>query len=316
MKKRKLGTTEIYVTEIGLGTNAVGGHNLYDNLSEERGVALVRRAVELGVNFIDTADIYGLGRSEELVGQALQGRRGEVVLATKGASEWDAAGRRVGVNNRPEYLRRALEASLRRLGTDYVDLYYLHRIDGAVPLCDSFGELQKLKAEGKIRAVGLSNVTVPQLQAAMCAGTIDAVQNEYSLFQREAEEDVLPFCEDNDISFIPYGPLAYGLLAGRYDRGFRLTPNDWRHRVPFFDAKNFGKLLDRVDDLKEIAATLHHSLPHLAIRWALRHRMVSSVIAGAKNPDQVDDNAAAVDWDLTDAEIDAVDEVTADLHYS
>jgi aryl-alcohol dehydrogenase-like predicted oxidoreductase len=277
-------------------------------------VALVRRAVELGVNFIDTADVYGLGRSEELVGQALAASGGDVLVATKGGSEWDPVTKaRLGVNNRPEYLRRALENSLRRLARDHVDVYYLHRVDDAVPLCDSFGELLHFKTEGKIRAAGLSNVTVAQIQAAMCAGAVEVVQNEYHLFLRDAEDDMIPFCDDNDIAFIPYGPLAHGILGGRYGRDFRLAENDWRRRLPLFSEKNFGRVIGLVEALRVIADAKPVSLPHLALRWLLCHRFVASAIVGAKRPAQVEDNVRAVGWDLTDDELDRVDELTADL---
>jgi myo-inositol catabolism protein IolS len=317
MEKRRLGRTDLHVTEIGLGTNAVGGHNLYANLSEDDGVALVGRAVDVGINFIDTADIYGMGRSEELVGQALEGRRSQVLIATKGGNEFDAdSKKRVGVNNGPEYLRRAVEASLKRLRTDFIDLYYIHRLADDVPVCDSFGELQKLKAEGKIRAAGLSNVTVPQIQSAMCAGPVDAVQNEYNLFGREAEEDVLPFCEDNDISFVPFGPLAYGILGGKYDRDLKLVEGDWRARVPLFSDRNYSGVLKVVDQLQEIADGLGVSLPHLAMRWVLRRRYVVSTITGAKRPEQVEQNAKAVGWDLGRDELDVIDDLTARLRFT
>jgi aryl-alcohol dehydrogenase-like predicted oxidoreductase len=314
MNTRRLGRTALRVTEVGLGTNAVGGHNLYENLSEDDGVAVVRRAVELGVNFIDTADIYGFGRSEELIREALRGHPGETLIATKGGNEWDAATKvRIRVNNRPEYMRRALEASLRRLGRETIDLYYLHRFDGETPLCDSFGELLKMKTEGKIRAAGLSNVTVAQIQAAMCAGPVDAVQNEYHLFCREPEEEVLPFCEDNEISFVAFGPLAFGLLGGRYNTRLKLKAGDWRSRLPLFQRKPLRKALGVIGPIKKMAAARDTTLPCVAIRWVLRHRVVAAAVVGAKNPGQVADNVGAAAFALTDDEIERLNKLTADL---
>ena len=314
MKTRRLGLSDLHVTEIGLGANAVGGHNLYEHLSEDDGIAVVHKALEVGINFIDTADVYGLGRSEELLGLALPDPTEDVLIATKGGNEWDVADpTKRRVNNRPEYLRRALEASLIRLRRDTVDHYYIHRIDDTVPLCESFGELMRLKEEGKIRAAGLSNVTVAQLQAALCAGPIDAVQNEYNIFLREAERDVIPFCEDNDIAFIPYGPLAYGILGGRYDRDLTLDPGDWRNGVNLFAPANLGHVLDVVDELTEIAAARDVPLAHVAARWVLRRLFVASAIVGAKRPEQVAANAGAAGWDLDADELDRIDELTAHL---
>ncbi|MDP8223693.1 MAG: aldo/keto reductase [Candidatus Lernaella stagnicola] len=316
MKKRRLGHSDLYVTEIGLGTNAVGGHNLYENLSEEVGMALVRRAVEVGISFIDTADIYGHGRSEELVGQALGAGINDVIIATKGGHEWDPADpSKVRINNHPEFLRAALEASLRRLGREYVDLYYIHKIDDDVPVCDSYGELMKLREEGKIRAAGLSNVLVPHIQAAMCAGPVDAVQNQYNLLMREPEDEVTPFCEDNDIAFIPYGPIAYGILGGTYGPDLQLAPGDWRNGVPLFSEKNYGSVLSIVEGLKKIAAELNVPLPHLAMRWVLRRSFVASTITGAKRPEQVEANARAVGWDLDRDTLDRINELTARVRF-
>jgi aryl-alcohol dehydrogenase-like predicted oxidoreductase len=286
------------------------------NLSESDGLAAVRRAVEAGVNFFDTADVYGLGRSEELLGAALRGAGDDALIATKGGNEWDPVTKeRLRLNNRPAYLRGALEASLRRLRRSHVDLYYIHRLDGETPLCDSFGELMRMKEEGKIRAAGLSNVTVCQIQAAMCAGPVDAVQNEYNLLLREAEEEVIPFCEDNDISFIPYGPLAYGLLAGKRRRRVRPPTGDWRSRTPLFSKTNYVRVLHVVDGIKALAKARGVAPAHVALRWVLRVRVAPSAIAGAKNAAQIEENAQAVGWTLSDDEIEQLDRLTGNLHW-
>ncbi|MGI9520611.1 MAG: aldo/keto reductase, partial [Hyphomicrobiaceae bacterium] len=266
----------------------------------------VQRAADLGVTFIDTADIYGFGRSEELVGEAIAGRRDTVFIATKGGNSF-ANGERTGVNNDPAYLRTALEDSLRRLGTDYVDLYYIHRYDERTPPEDSFGALMKMKEDGLIRSAGVSNFEPDQLRAALQAGPIDALQSRYNLLQREVENEILPLCVEHSISFIPWGPLAFGLLGGRYTRDFVLPEGDWRLRSGLFDAENYAAALDIVDALKTIAADRNVPLAHIATQWLLSRPAVTSVIAGAKTAAQVEENAAADSCTLNAAEIDRID---------
>jgi len=313
MEKRQLGKTDLMCTEIGLGTNQVGGHNLYDNVDEAENIAMLQRAVDLGINFIDTADVYGFGRSEELIGQALKERINDVLIATKGTTQFDDQGNRLGRSNDPAYLRQALEASLKRLGRDYVDLYYIHKWDEKTPIDEAFGALLRFKEEGLIRAAGVSNFDVPQLKEALKAGPVDALQNRYSIFDRRAEKEILPFCREHNIGFVPYGPIAFGLLAGKYDRDFKLTENDWRHRVSFFAPEYFPQVMDIVDELKKLAAARDVPLAHLAMRWALRHKAVTSSITGARRPAQVEDNVTAVGWDLNADELARIDELTADL---
>lgn len=306
MNKTTLGKSGIEISSIGLGTNYVGGHNLYAEVDEAEGVRLVQRAVDEGITFIDTADVYGTGRSEELVGKALAGRREQVVLATKGGILFGDRG--PGADNDPAYLRTALEASLRRLGVDSVDLYYIHRYDGKTPPEESFGALMRFKEEGLIRAAGVSNFELPQLQAAVNAGSVDALQSQYNMLQRQVEADVLPFCAANGICFVPWGPLAYGLLGGRYARDFKLPENDWRHRSGAFgDA--FEKNLDIVDAMRPIAKRLGAPLAHVAMQWLLSRPGVGSVIAGAKRADQVADNALAAKLALSAADVAALDAV-------
>lgn len=309
MQSKKLGGSGLQISAIGLGTNYVGGHNLYAEVDETEGIRLVQKAVDEGINFIDTADIYGTGRSEELVGKALEGRRQEVVLATKGAIVFDGS-ERTGLSNRPEYLRQALEASLQRLRTDYVDLYYIHKWDGETPPEDSVGELMRFKQEGKIRAAGVSNFGIEQLKAAAKAGPVDALQSQFNLFQRGLEDKELAFCVQNNISFIPWGPLAYGLLGGRYKPGFTLPENDWRARSGLFDAGVYEASLDIVDKLKSIAFEADVPVSHLAIAWLLSRPGVGSVIAGAKTEAQVAENGAAGLSEITDEIIQRIDALT------
>jgi len=291
MHTRTLGSSGIEVTAIGLGTNYVGGHNLYQDVDEAEGVRLVRRALDEGITFIDTADVYGTGRSEELVGKALAGRREQAVLATKGGILFGEAGS--GTDNSPAYLRRALEASLRRLGVDHVDLYYIHRYDGKTPPQEAYGELMRMREEGLIRAGGVSNFEVAQIEAALQAGPVAALQSQYNMLQRQVEAEVLPLCAAKGIAFVPWGPLAYGLLGGKYERGYQLPENDWRRRSGAFDDDAFARNLELVERLKVIAAEVDAPLPHLALQWLLARPAVASVIAGAKRAEQVAHNAAA-----------------------
>lgn len=299
MKLNKLGRSDITITEIGLGTNYIGGHNLYESVNEQAGIQLIHRAVDLGVNFIDTADIYGLGRSEELIGKALGSRTYEVVIATKGGITLEGS----GVCNDPSYLRSALEASLKRLGRDYVDLYYIHKPDGTTPAEEAYGALMKFKEQGLIRAGGVSNFGIADIIKASTAGPIDAIQSRYNIFQREVELEILPFCQTHGISFIPWGPLAFGLLGGKYTRRSKLPQNDWRHRTGLFDDDSFLNNLAVVDGLKKLATKRKVPLPHLAIRWLLSRPAVGSVIAGAKDPEQVEQNARACGWELSSDEV-------------
>ncbi len=310
MNTRTLGKSGIEVTTIGLGTNYVGGHNLYENVDEEEGVRLVQRALDEGVTHLDTADAYGFGRSEELTGKAIAGRRDEVVLATKGGNRFGEYG--TGADNSPAYLRAALERSLKRLNVDYIDLYYIHRHDGVTPVEEAFGALMDFKREGLIRAAGVSNFDLAALKAAASAGEVDALQSRYNLLQRDAEKELLPWCAKNSVSFIPWGGLAYGLLGGRYSRDFVLDEKDWRHRTGVFAEGEFEKNLDAVDGLKRIAKEIDSTPAHLAVNWLMSQPGVGSVIAGAKSADQVSDNNASVSVALNADQIGEISALTAD----
>ncbi|MBG9455598.1 oxidoreductase [Lysinibacillus sphaericus] len=299
MKFHTLKKTNIKISEIGLGTNAVGGHNLFENLNEQDGKELVSAALDLGITFIDTADIYGKGRSEELVGEVLKNyARDEFVLATKGGRHWFEDGS-VKTDNRPQYLRGAFENSLKRLQMDYVDLYYLHFPDNETPLAESIGELSRLKEEGKIRAIGISNVTLEQLIEANAHNDISVLQSPYNMLNRSGEQDLLPYCIKNEISFIPYGPLAYGLLGGKYTKDFKLGIGDWRTSDPLFQGESFEQTLVKVEALKGIAEEKQTTLPNLALAWLLAQDGVDAVIPGGKHKKQVAINVKATDVLLT-----------------
>jgi myo-inositol catabolism protein IolS len=316
IKKRRIGRTDLEVTEIGLGTNAVGGSNLFDGLNDEDGIAVVRRAFDLGINFFDTADLYGYGRSEELIGIGLGKHKNEVIVASKAGYQWDEKTKvRIGFNNDPLYLRKCLDASLKRLGREWLDLYYIHRPDGKTPLEEAFGALLRFKEEGKIRYAGVSAFTVDQLKKAMAAGPIDVLQSEYNLFNRGVESEILPFCEEHGIGFIPYGPIAFGILSGTMTRDMNLTGGDWRRGVSFFSETNFPRAMDIVDELKKVAAKRGVPFSHLALRWILRKPIIASTITGARHPEEVEQKAGAVGWDLTPDELARIDELTLGLSF-
>lgn len=305
----QLKKTDIKISKFGLGTNAVGGHNLYDNLNEESGKDFVRAAIDEGITFIDTANIYGKGRSEELVGEVLcEVPRDSIVLATKGANEWFPDGT-VKLNNDPRFLRKSLEDSLKRLQTDYIDLYYIHNPDSKTPIGDAVGELVRMKEEGKIRAIGISNMSLEQVKEANTHGDVNALQLEYNMLNRSVEKELLPYCVENDISFIPFGPLAFGLLGGKYTKDFTLTVNDWRNSVPLFVNDEFEKILWKIEKLKEVANNKNTTVSHLALAWLLTQEGVDSIIPGGKRPEQIHDTVRAINVILNEEDLKKIDDV-------
>ncbi|MBS2970996.1 aldo/keto reductase [Metabacillus sp. KIGAM252] len=302
-----LGKSDLLVHPIGLGTNAVGGHNLYPNLNEETGKELVRTALDSGMNFLDTAFIYGPERSEELIGEVLKerGSRDDIVIATKGAHKF--VNGEVKLDNSPAFLREAVEGSLKRLQTDYIDLYYIHFPDEQTPKDEAVGELKRLKDEGKIKAIGVSNFSIDQLKEANIDGYVDVLQSEYNLFQRDAEKDLLPYTAENQISFIPYFPLASGLLAGKYSKDTKF--DDIRAENPLFKGEAFERNLEKVEKLREIADSHHADLAHIVLAWYLTRDSIDALIPGAKRPDQVLDNLKTLDVKLTTGEIERIDSI-------
>ena len=303
---RKIGS--LLVSSVGVGCNNFGVR-----LDQAGTQKVVDAAIDAGINFFDTADVYGETRSEEYLGRALGERRRSLLIATKFGLPLDE--QRKGA--RPEYVRSALEASLRRLGTDYVDLYQLHRPDPEVPIEDTLGALHELVQAGKVREIGCSNFSVEQIEASTDAvrrarlSAFASIQNEYSLLARAPEQGVLPAAERAGLGFLPYFPLASGLLSGKYRTGLpspegtRLSPGSPR-RDRFLNAKSQAI----ADELDEFARAHGHSLLELAFSWLLSHGAVASVIAGATAPAQVKANAAAPNWVLNAEELRALDEIT------
>jgi myo-inositol catabolism protein IolS len=307
VNKVRLGKSDLYVNPIGLGTNAVGGHNLYPNLDEGAGKDLVRTALNHGINFLDTAYIYGPERSEELIGEVLRevGRRSDVVVATKGAHKF--VGEEVVFDNSPEFLKQSVEGSLTRLQTDYIDLFYIHFPDENTPKDEAVGALKELKDQGKIRAIGVSNFSIDQLKEANKDGYVDVYQGEYNLLKRDAEKELFPYTIEHNISFIPYFPLASGLLAGKYTKDMKF--NDLRAKMPHFQGTTFAENLDKVEQLRKIANKKHAEVAHVVLAWYLTRDAIDAVIPGAKRAKQVLDNLKTLDVQLTAEEIEEIDRI-------
>jgi aryl-alcohol dehydrogenase-like predicted oxidoreductase len=302
---RRIGS--LAVSAVGLGCNNFGGR-----LDQTATTAVVEAALDAGVTFFDTADVYGGTRSEEFLGRALGARRREVVVATKFGMRIDDA--RPG-GGRPEYVRRAAEDSLRRLGAEVIDLYQMHRPDPAVPIADTMGALDDLVREGKVREVGCSNFSAEQIRASRAVQTdaqFASVQNEYSLFGRGPEHDgVLAECERVGLGFLPYFPLASGLLSGKYRRGAPPPPDTRLGSGGWGSDRLTDENLARVERLAAVAEARGHTVLELAVAWLLARPAVASVIAGATRPEQVRANTAAAAWRLTPDDLAAVEQALA-----
>lgn len=305
--KVQLGKSDLYVNPIGLGANAVGGHNLYPNLDEEVGKNLVRTAINHGINLIDTAFSYGPERSEELIAEVVKesGKRKELVIATKVAQKF-IDGKTV-FDNSPAFLRNEVEKSLKRLQTDYIDLLYIHYPDENTPKDEAVGALKQLKDEGKIRAIGVSNFSPEQLKEANKDGYVDVVQGEYNLFSRSAEINYFPYTVENQIAFIPYFPLASGLLTGKYTK--ESTFNDLRNRLSYFQEDVYNQNLEKVEKLRSIASSKGVEVSHIVLSWYLTQEAITAVIPGAKNSEQVLNNLKTLDVHLNNDEIKTIDQI-------
>lgn len=306
-KKVEIGKTGLHVYPVGLGTNAVGGHNIFPNLNDEVGKEIVRTAIQNNINFIDTAYMYGPEHSERLIGEVVKegGKRSELVLATKGAQKY-VEGKMI-VDNSPAFLRESVENSLKRLQTDYIDLFYIHFPDEATPKYEAVGELHRMKEEGKIRSIGVSNFSLEQLKEGNKDGYIDVLQSGYNLFQRDAEQNLLPYSIDNNISFIPYFPLASGLLTGKFNANS--TFEDGRSKNSLFQGEAFKQNLRKVDELKTIAKSKDVAVSHLVLAWYLANDAIDVVIPGAKKPEQVLENLKTQEVNLSKEEIEKIDTI-------
>jgi aryl-alcohol dehydrogenase-like predicted oxidoreductase len=307
MKKRRLGRNGPRVSAIGLG--CMGMSEFYGPRDETESTATLRRALDLGVDFLDTADMYGCGENEELIGRALGDRRGEFVLATKfGIVRGEDRNVR-SISGRPEYVRQACEASLGRLGTDVIDLYYQHRVDPTVPIEDTVGAMAKLVSEGKVRYLGLSEASSQTIRRAHAVHPITALQSEYSLWTRDPEDDVLATCRELGVGFVAYSPLGRGFLSGQIRRFEDLAADDYRRHSPRFQGENFQKNLDLVRQVEEMAKRKRCTASQLALAWVLAQGDDVVPIPGTKHVKYLEENAAAADVELSRDDLARLDEV-------
>ncbi len=304
MKTRKLGTTGIDIPAIGLGCMSLS--SVYGPAEDATSIALIHRALELGVTFLDTADIYGAGHNEELVGRAIKGRRDRFVLATKFGNvirgSW-ADGKGYDIDGSPQYVKRAAEASLRRLGVETIDLYYQHRVDPRTPIEDTVGAMAELVQEGKVRYLGLSEAAPETIRRAHAVHPISALQTEYSLWTRDPEDELLELTRQLGITFVAYSPLGRGFLTGSLKSPDDLAPDDWRRKNPRFQGDNFRKNLELVEELKTMARDKGTTAAQLALAWLLTRGKHVVPIPGSRRIERLEENTAAADITLTENEL-------------
>ncbi|HEV3220159.1 MAG TPA: aldo/keto reductase [Candidatus Acidoferrales bacterium] len=301
--RRHLGSLE--VSEIGLG--CMGMSEFYAGRDDAESVVTIHRALDLGMNFLDTADAYGIGRNEILVGHAIHARRHEVILATKFGNVRGPKGEWLGVSGKPDYVRKSIDASLQRLNTDYVDLYYQHRVDTETPIEETVGAMAQLVKEGKIRHIGLSEAAPATIRRAAAVHPIAALQTEYSLWTRDPESEILPLCRELGIGFVAYSPLGRGFLTGQFRNAEALAHDDTRRNMPRFQADHFAANLALVGRIEEIASAKHCTAAQLALAWLLARGDDIVPIAGTKRRKYLDENAAAISVTLTPEDMARID---------
>ena len=305
MRTRFLGADKLAVTALGLG--CMGMSEFYGATDDAESITVIKRALDLGCDFLDTADMYGPFTNERLVGRAISGRRDDVVLATKFGNERAPDGTRLGVNGKPEYVRSACDASLRRLGVDHIDLYYQHRVDTTVPIEETVGAMKELVEAGKVRHLGLSEAAPATIRRANAVHTITALQTEYSLWTRDPEDDVLPTVRELGVGFVAYSPLGRGFLTGQIASPDDFASDDFRRDNPRFQGQNFQRNLDLVARVREIAAGKGCTPGQLALAWVLAQGDDIVAIPGTKRMKYLEENLGAAEVTLTADELARID---------
>ncbi|MFC4770482.1 aldo/keto reductase [Enterococcus hermanniensis] len=299
MKTSKIGYSEVIVSKLGLGTNKVGGHNLFDNLDEKDGYDQVRAALDAGITLLDTAYVYGLGRSEEIIGEVLKEYdRSKVVIATKAAQD---PANDLKLTNDPAFLTKAVDEALVRLQTDYIDIFYIHFPDEKTNKSEAVAALDKLKKAGKIRAVGVSNFSLEQLKEANRDGLVDIVEEHYNLVHREPEDRLFEYLRENNIAFVPYFPLASGLLTGKYSEA------DYE-KFDKFSKEQFTKIIQNLVVVKDIAESHEATVLQIILAWYMKNPDIAAVIPGARNAEQVSGLVKAAEISLSESEYEKIDE--------
>ncbi len=310
MNYRKLGNTELDVSEIGFGSWGIGGYPFWKHDGDKKSIRAIEKAVDLGINFFDTAPVYGFGHSEKLLGKTLESVRDQVIIATKCGLVWNK--RKVSAitkNCTKKSIFEEVDQSLRRLKTDIIDLYQVHWPDTTTPQEETMDALTTLQQEGKIKYFGVSNYSLEQLKTALKFAHVESLQIQYNLLERSIENDVIPFCDKHDISVLAYSPLASGVLTGKYDKQTKFT--DWRSRgIPgHFSGKEYEMNIDKVERLKEIASHLKDNATRTAIKWSLNSPAIASTLVGVKNEFQLKDNVDGIDQKLTADTIDKLNQI-------
>ncbi|MBO8170546.1 MAG: aldo/keto reductase [Bacillaceae bacterium] len=313
MRYRKLGNTDMNVSVIGFGCWAMGG-DVWGEVEDRESIEAIQYALDQGVNLFDTAPVYGMGHSEEVLAKALGAKRKDVYIATKAGLEWNDQHNKIWRNSTKERIFKEVEDSLRRLKTDYIDLYQIHWPDQETPFEETMEALDQLIQDGKVRYIGVSNFNVEQMEACRKVRPIHTLQPPYHLFRRDIEQDILPYCKEHDIGVLAYGPMAHGLLTGKITPETTFPPSDWRSRNVLFREESLKLRLPIIDRLKELAQSYNHTLIDLAISWVLAQEGVTVALVGAKRRSQVEKNLPAADWILDESILKEVEQILKDDH--
>jgi aryl-alcohol dehydrogenase-like predicted oxidoreductase len=310
MEYRQLGKSDLNVSSIGYGAWGIGGKPFWNTEGEEISIRSIEKAIDLGVNFYDTAPVYGFGYSEELLGKALQSKRKDVIIATKCGMVWEKEElKAIRKRATRESILEEIDMSLKRLRTDYIDLYQVHWPDESTPIEETMNTLLQIQKEGKIRYIGVSNYSVDQMKESLKYGQIVSLQPMYSMLERDVEKDRLPFCIDNNVGIICYSPLASGVLTGKYDENTRFQ--DWRGQgiIGNFTGDVFVSHIKKVKQIEKIAQKHDKTVAQLAINWLLHQKGVTTAIVGVKNPDHVEQNIDAVGWEIPNNDLKEISDI-------